>query len=46
VTGLELHQHVDVAVGPEVVTKHRAEQRQPRDMVSLAERRGGAAVDD
>src|SRR5712691_3651489 len=34
---LELDQHVDVAVGPEIVTKHGAEQRQPPDVMAPAE---------
>ena len=36
---LELDDHVNVVVGPEVVTKNRTEQRQPLDVMSLAEGR-------
>ena len=46
VTWLELHQDIDVAVRAEVVAACRAEQRQPRDTVPLAERPDGATVDD
>lgn len=35
--GLELDEHVDVAIRPEVATKHRTEQREPADMVLSAE---------
>ena len=42
---MELHQHVDVAVGAEVVAKDRAEQGQTRDVMPLAERRHRATVD-
>ena len=35
--GLELHQHVDVAVRTEVVPKNGAEQRQAPDMVASTE---------
>jgi len=45
VTRLELHQHIDVAVGVEVIADRRSKQRQPRDMVPLAERLDGASVD-
>jgi hypothetical protein len=31
VTRLELHQHIDVAVGVEVIADRRSKQRQPRD---------------
>ena len=42
---LELHQHVDVAVGAEVVAEDGAEQRHPADAVAAAERGDGLAVD-
>src|SRR5207244_3684330 len=37
--GLELDEHINVTIGPEVVAKDRAEQGQARDVVSRAERR-------
>ncbi len=43
-TGLELHQNVDVAVGAKVLAKDRPEERQPADVVPPAERRDGIAV--
>jgi hypothetical protein len=43
---LELHQHIDVAVRVEVIAEHRSKHGQPRDMVPLAERFDGAAVND
>jgi len=46
VTGLEFHQHINVAVRAEVVAEYRSEQRQSRDTVPLAERPDGTAVDD
>lgn len=33
---LELHEHVDIALGAEVVPRHRAKQRQPADVVPTA----------
>ena len=36
---LELYEHIDVTVGPEVVAKDRAEQGQARDTVSSTRRR-------
>ena len=44
-TVLEFHQHVDVTVGAEIVPKDGAEQRQPRNVMSLAERRHRVAID-
>jgi hypothetical protein len=46
VTGLEFHQHIDVAVRAEVVAQCRSEPRQSRDTVPLAERPDGTAVND
>ena len=43
--GLELHQHVDVTVGAEIVLKDGAEQSQPRNVMSLAERRHRVPID-
>jgi hypothetical protein len=37
VAGLELDQHVNVAIWPEVVAKHRPKERELADMVALAE---------
>jgi len=37
VAGLELDQHFNVAVWPEVVAKHRPKERELADMVALAE---------
>jgi len=43
--GLEFHQHVDVTVGAEIVPKNGAKQSQPRNVVSLAERRHRVTID-
>ena len=43
--GLELHQHVDVTVGAEIVPKDGAKQRQSRNVMSSAERRHRVAID-
>ena len=43
--GLEFHQHVDVTVGAEIVPKDGTKQRQPRNVMSLAERRDRVAID-
>ena len=45
VTGLEFHQHIDVAVGAEVIAEYGSEQCEPRDVVPLAEHSDGIAVD-
>lgn len=45
-TWLEFHQYIDVAVRSKIVAECRAEQRQPRDTVPLAECPDGVAVDD
>ncbi len=37
VSGIELHQNVHVAVRPEIIAQHRAEQGQPPDMMPPAE---------
>ena len=44
-SGFEFHQHVDVTVGAEIVPKDGAKQRQPRNVMSLAERRHRVAID-
>ena len=43
--GPELHQHVDVTVGAEIVPKDGAKQSQPRNVMSLAERRHRVTID-
>ena len=43
--GLEFHQHVNVTVGAEIVAKDGAKQRQPRNVMSLAERRHRVTID-
>jgi hypothetical protein len=43
--GLELHQYVDVTVGAEIVPKDGAKQREPRDVMSSAERRHRVTID-
>ena len=40
--GLKFHEYVDVAVGAEVVPKHRPEQREPSDVMPPAKRRDGS----
>ena len=42
---LELHQHVHVAVGAEVVAEHRPEQVEPPDVVPAAELGDPVVVD-
>jgi uncharacterized iron-regulated protein len=42
---LELHQHIDVAVGPEVVAKRRAEDREMLDVIAAAEDRQCLPID-
>ena len=42
---LELHQHVHVTVGAEIDPKDRAKQSQPRNVMSLAERRHRVTID-
>ncbi len=39
--GLELHQDVDIALGPEILSKHRTEECQSLDPVTPAECRDG-----
>jgi len=43
--GLELDQHVHIAVWTKVVAKHRSEQREPANMVALTEGRHLAGPD-
>lgn len=44
VAGLELDEHVDVAVRTEVVPKNGAKSREPSDMVASAESRQGFTI--
>jgi hypothetical protein len=34
--GSELHQHIDIAVGPKVIPQNRSEERQPMNVVAPA----------
>lgn len=43
--GIELYQHVDVALGSEVVSKYRAEEREPADVMLATEGLDPAPVD-
>jgi hypothetical protein len=43
---LKLHQHIHIAVGPEIVTQHRAEQRQLANVMLAAEGRDLALRDN
>src|SRR5450756_237072 len=43
--GLELDQHVDVALGAEIVAKHRAEERQAPDAAAAAELADALVID-
>jgi len=36
-TGLELHENVDIALGTKVVPQDRAEEREPPDVIAPAE---------
>jgi hypothetical protein len=43
--GLKLHQHVDVAIGAEIVAKDRAEQCQPLNVMASAKHRHLVTID-
>ena len=43
--GLRLYQHVHIAVGPEVFTKHRTEYAKLRDAPAAAKRRDRFRID-
>ena len=43
--GLKLHEHIDVAVWAEVVSKDGAEESEPRDVMPAAERRHCVTID-
>ena len=45
VAGLEVHQHVHVAIWPKVVPQHGTEQRQAADAVAPAERSDRLAIE-
>jgi hypothetical protein len=46
VARIEFHEHVHVAVLPEILSEHRAEQREPAYVMAAAELRDPFVIDD